>query len=196
MIFKSTQYSATWQPPIRLVCPSGTYFVPDCLPDLAVGGFCTCASVTQNTGCNANTAAFPSTLGKTLFLQLFKKKKKKQERFTDICKTESKLEYHKVFYCQSQTFFSLSRIKLIIIMECSKKKKKSQCQSSCYNILKTWWKLSVPEIKASSPVPLMASNDLGKPYSHIVSVDLVTRCGRCSHSEWWTLLSSFHGQRS
>lgn len=125
-----------------------------------------------------------------------KKKKKKQERFTDICKTESKLEYHKVFYCQSQTFFSLSRIKLIIIMECSKKKKKSQCQSSCYNILKTWWKLSVPEIKASSPVPLMASNDLGKPYSHIVSVDLVTRCGRCSHSEWWTLLSSFHGQRS
>lgn len=62
------QYSATGQPPIGLVCQSGTHFALDCLPDLAVTGrFCACASAMQNTGCNANTGAFPYTLGKTFY---------------------------------------------------------------------------------------------------------------------------------
>ena len=43
-------------------------------------------------------------------------------------------------YCQSQIFVPFSfkdYFKTIIILEDSKKKKKSQCQSSWYNILRT-----------------------------------------------------------
>lgn len=107
------QFSVTWQLPINLVGHSGIHFVPECLPDLAVaGGSCTCAFAIQI------QVLFHWPWTRLSFLSC---KKRKQEWFTEICKTESKF-YHSSLCYQSQIFFSLSRtFKSIIIMECSKK---------------------------------------------------------------------------